>query len=323
MKHNNFLDAFPPPEFIDIPYTGISISDDIICCVRFKKNGDKLVLEKYLDKQIPAGVVSSGIINNVGELLKILKSLKKELDIKYARVSLPEEKAYLFTTTIPLVSKNEVRSTIEFKLEENVPLPAGEIVFDYIITNPVKYKDSLEVVVSACPAVIVSSYAQVVEDAGISLLSLEIKSQAISRALLSKNDTKTYMIIHTNPGKVGLYIVSSGVVHFTSTIISEGESLESPTFLSNEIKKLNTYWNSLKENENKKDRWVSQVIVCGNVYGESMIPYLSAHQDIPVVFGNVWQNVFNLEECLPPISFMDSLKYATAIGLAIPMDILI
>lgn len=323
MMYKNLLEAFPPPEFLDIPYTGISISDDFIRCIRFSKKRNGLSLEKYIEKPIPLGLITSGIINDIAGLAGILKSLKEELDIKYARVSLPEEKAYLFTTTIPLVSKKEVKSTIEFKIEENVPLLASEVVFDYTITNPVDYKDELEVVVSALPIKIVDTYVESVRQAGISMLSLEMKSQAIARAILPKANKDTFIIAHFNVDKVGLYVVDKNEVHFTSTVMLESSNQDNSEFLSNEIGKLEVYWSNLKENKEENAGHVDQIIVCGESISDSMVPYLSAHHKIPVSLGNVWTNIFDLSNYVPPIQFIDSLKYAPAIGLAIPTDILI
>jgi hypothetical protein len=284
-------------------------------------------LEKYIEKPLPRGLVTYGIINDTDQLADILKSLKKELNIKYARVSLPEEKAYIFKTTIPLVSKKEVRSTIEFKLEENVPLPTNEIIFDYIVTNPFSYTDSLEVVVSALPIKIVDLYVESLQKAGIPILSLEAKAQAIARSILPKFSEGTFIIAHFNLEKAGLYVVNNNVVHFTSTIMLEGESKDNPAFLSNEIKKLEAYWVSVKESGNKKgnkeEKQIDQIIICGENFGDSMVPYLSTHHKVPVGLGNVWINVFDLDNSVPSIPFEDSLKYAPAIGLAMPMDILI
>lgn len=317
------LDFFPPPEFLNISYAGISISDESVRCIKFGKTDKKLCLAEFCEKAIPVGVVTSGVINNTDELAKIFKLAKDEIKINHARISLPEEKTYLFRTEIPIVPKKDIKSTIEFKIEENVPLPASEILFDYIVVNPNSYKDSLEVVVSAVPSKIIDSYIESIQKAGISIVSMETKSQAIARAVLPENYKGVSMIIHFRSGKIGLYIVKNDVVHFTSTIVLDSKPEDSQQYISNEIKKLNTYWNSLKENEGKEDIKVEQIIVCGENFGDEMVSYLSAHQKVPVILGNVWRNILDINSCVPPISFSDSLKYASAVGLAIPTDILI
>jgi len=39
--------------------------------------------------------------------------------------------------------------------------------------------------------------------------------------------------------------------------------------------------------------------------------------------GNVWTNTFDVNTNIPEIPFIDSLRYAASVGLAIPSSILI
>ncbi len=326
MKSNNvfgkLFDAFPPPKFLDLPFFGLHISDLSIRAIKFTKGDDMLVIEKYKSVPIPPRIITSGQIENKEELIKILQELKKDLGIVYARVSLPEEKAYLFTAKIPIVKEVEVRSAIESKIEENVPVSPTELVFDYKLFDH-RQKDHLDVVVSTLPIAIVDQYVEILEAADISPLSLEIESQAIVRSLIQPDTASTTLIVNFSPEKVGLYVESYRVIRFTSTIPTKGEVASNPSFLLQEIKKLFTYWHTLKENVDKPKFKISQVIICGESFDESIVSYLSSHLETPVLLGNVWVNAFDINSFVPSIEFNESLKYAGAIGLALPDDILI
>ena len=322
MKFNKIFDSFPPPKFLDIPFAGLSISDTSVRSIQFGRKSGKLFIEKYIEKPIPAGVVSSGQIINQDEVVRLLKEVKNELNLDYVKVSLPEERAYLFTAKIPIVEQKELRSAIESKMEENVPVSPSELTFDYKLFYH-KQKEHLDVSVSALPISLIDQYVEMADKSGLSLLSLEIESQAIIRALLPQNNLNTNLIVHFSPDKVGLYVSTYRVVRFTSTIQTKGEQASNPGYLLQEIKKLYLYWNTLKENIDKADRKISQVIVCGEKFEDSMISYLSSHLDTPVVMGNVWTNVFDINSDLPEISFSDSLRYSASVGLALPGDILI
>lgn len=322
MKFNKIFDSFPPPKFLDIPFAGLSISDTSIRSIQFGRKSGKLFIEKYTEKPIPAGAVSSGQIINQDEVVRILTEVKNELNLDYVKVSLPEERAYLFTAKIPIVDQKELRSAIESKMEENVPVSPLELTFDYKLFYH-KQKEHLDVSVSALPISLIDQYIEMAGKAGLSLLSLEIESQAIIRALLPQNNLSTNLIVHFSPDKVGLYVSTYRVVRFTSTIQTKGEQASNPGYLLQEIKKLYLYWNTLKENVDKADRKISQVIVCGEKFEDSMISYLSSHLDTPVVMGNVWTNVFDINSDLPEISFSDSLRYSASVGLALPGDVLI
>ncbi len=323
MKSKKFFDLFPSPEFLSIPYAGLSISDTAIRCVQFSRSFKDLCLSKYTEKVLAPGVVSSGFINNTDEISKVLQTIKKDLKIYHVKISLPEEKAYLFTTKIPVVAQKEVRSAIEFKMEENVPVPVSELVFDYAIPDPYAHPDHLNVVVSALPISIVNTYVEAINKAELSLLSLEIESQAVARALLPEKDMGAYIIAHFGEGKVGLYIAYRRIIHFTSTIYTKGPPSDDLSYISSEIRKLQNYWQTLKENVDVPDKKINRILLCGENLIPSVESQLEIKSKIGTGLGNVWTNAFDINKNVPEISYIDSLKYAPAVGLALPSEILL
>lgn len=322
MNLKKIFQAFPAPKFLDIPYSGVLVSDTHIRCISFNRKNGVLHLEKYTERVIPTGVVVGGQINNTDELVRILTEIKKDLNLRVIKMSLPEEKAYLFTAKIPMVSNDEIRSAIESKIEENVPVSPSELTFDYKLFERPE-KDLIGVVVSALPINIVDSYVEIAERAGLSLISLEIESQAVTRAVVPANTSTTSLVINFSKDKVGLYVSTSRVVRFTSTIQTLGESSNNPAFVMQEVKRLYTYWHTLKENIDKPDKKISQIYICGEGFDDAMVSFISGHSKTPTTLANVWLNAFDINKSIPEISFNDSLKYAGAIGLAIPSKILI
>ncbi len=218
--------------------------------------------------------------------------------------------------------QNEIRSAIESKIEENVPVSPLELTFDYKLIDHRK-EDHLDVVVSALPTAIIDTYVALAEEAGLSLLSLEIESQATARALLPADSLGTALIINFDKDKVGLYVVSDLIVHFTSTIPLKDKAVSNLDFLSQEIKKLYIYWHTLKENVDKEDRKIKEIIICGVDFGDNAVQYFTAQNQTRVTLGNVWVNAFDINSIVPPISFTDSLRFAVSAGLALPYDILV
>lgn len=322
MNLKKIFKAFPTPEFLDIPFAGISISDTSVRCIKFGKKNSGLYIQKYAERPIPRGVIIGGQINNNEEIVNILTSIKKDLNISYVKMSLPEEKAYLFTAKIPMVSEKEIRSAVESKIEENVPVSPLELTFDYKLFDR-SDDDLLGVVVSALPISLINTYVEIAEKVGLSLLSLEIESQAITRSVIAEGSNNTALIINFSAEKVGLFVSTSRLVRFTSTISTKGEYSNNPAFLMQEVKKLFTYWHTLKENVDNPDRQISQIYMCGEGFDEQMVSYISSHSKIQTSLANVWCNAFDINKFIPEVSFNESLKYAGAIGLALPSKILI
>lgn len=322
MNFKKIFRAFPTPKFIDIPYAGISISDTSIRCIKFTKRNGNLHIEKYVEKSVPPGAIVGGQINNIDEIINILSEIKKNLKINYVKISLPEEKAYLFTAKIPLVGKDEIRSAVESKIEENVPVSPLELTFDYKLFER-DDENYIDVVVSALPIALVDSYVEMANKSELTLLSLEIESQAITRSLVSSGSEDTVLVINFGIDKVGLYVSRSGVVRFTSTVLIKGETANNPAYLVQEIKRLYTYWHTLKENVRKPEKQISQILICGEGFDESTFSFIASHINTPTSLANVWLNVFDINKTIPEISFNESLKYACVIGLALPSKSLI
>lgn len=222
-----------------------------------------------------------------------------------------------------MVKKEEILVAVESKIEENVPVSPKELIFDYQLV-PHLGQDHLDVVLAALPIKIVEMYVEMAVSAGLIPLSLEIESQAVAMAVLTKGNIETVLIIRFGRAKVGLYVVNQGIVRFTSTVqFAKDQSGSRQSFLSAEIKKLYIYWHTLKENTGKSERKISQIIVCGENIEDNIVPYLSAENSSPVFLGNAWAKVFDTDSTLPDIPFFDSLRYVTAIGLALPSDIFI
>lgn len=322
MKLDRIFKYFPAPRFLNIPFAGLSISDTHIYCIQFGTKNAEAYIEKYTEKVIPVGTITSGQINNKEKLISLLTDLKKELNLNYVKVSLPEEKAYLFTAKIPMVKSEEVVSAIESKIEENVPVPGGELCFDYKLVEH-REKEHLDVVVSAVPTSVIDSYVEAITLAGLSPLSLEIESQSIARALLPKKSKGTVLIVNFVAGKVGLYVATNRVVNFTSTIAVGNEVPKNPNLLAQEVKKLFIYWHTLKDIAGKPERKINQIIICGADFPEDIVQYLSATEQCSIALGSVWTNIFDLSLYVPEIPFNKSLAYSTAVGLALPSEILI
>ncbi len=317
----NLFRFFPPPKFLCMPRAGVSLSDTHIHYMKFGCHGDQLYIEKYLEKKIPPHVIEDGVVASPAEFVTLLKALKEETGVTHISLALPEEKAYLFTAKIPKVDNDEVRGAIEFKMEENVPVPASELVFDYQIIETERADNRLSVAVSAIPTTVLNGYLAGCAEAMITVVSVGIESQALVQSILPRQHTDTVLVVYIHSGKVGFYVAYNRVVHFTSTIAVPAEEKELQAFLSHEIVKLYAYWHTLKENAGREDRKINKVYMCGEKIDEGSISYISSHTGTTVEFGNVWQNVFSLDHDVPDISFADSLRFGSAIGAALPDNI--
>jgi Tfp pilus assembly PilM family ATPase len=330
----SFLDLFPVPKFLEMPFVGISVTDSAIRFVEFSKHNGKMKLLRFAEKELPLGVINSGYVNNKEAVIAILKEFKKKYKLNFVKATVPEEKAYSFKTKIPVVEKGENRSAVEFNIEENVPLSLSESIFDFTVISGKERNDYAEAVVTVLPTKVVETYLELYEAAELNVLQFDTESHAVCRAVIKEGDDRVYLVLNLDKTKIGFYIVKNGIVEFSSAINTKTDILFSENYqkpitaqnealvvpkasnnpvLKDEIDKIFAYWNARGDGTK-----ISKVILCGeNKYAELIIgnPF---NLGINFEKADVWSNAFSLEEYIPEISLDNSLRFSAAIGLALP-----
>ena len=319
MHSSLFFKLFPPPKFMVMKHAGLDINDDAITCLEYAGYPPGAKIHKHSLIDLPASIIEAGEIKDEKALVENLSKLDKELNLTYVKVSLPEEKSYLFQTDITTTDPVVNAQNIEFKLEENVPLPVSEAVFYFDILPMSVTGGKLRASVSVVPRVYVEKIVTMLRASGLSPLAFEVVPKAIARAVLPKSLEESVMVVHIMNKKTGIYIVCGGVVCFTSTVSwgSQSDINTKIDSLLSELVKVNEYWISHHPDNSK----LSQAILVGNDCGkfESNISGALAEAGLPVSIGNVWANAFNLDNYIPPIMKDESLKYAVSAGLAMEL----
>jgi type IV pilus assembly protein PilM len=270
------------------------------------------------------------------------------------RVSLPEEQVYLFKLRLEKSGLVSIRESIEFALEEHIPLQSENAIFDYELLD--QDKQYIDLQVAAIPKDVIENYLTIFKNSKIRVKSFELEAQAISRAVVKKGDLGTYMIVDFGEKSTGIFIISRGVVMFTSTLdvggvmlnemiaknfqisFEEAEKmkrkyglerntsnkelfpvlLNSVSVLRDELVKHFLYWHTHQDEEGRNNPPIKKIILCGgdsNLIG--LVDYLSVSMKSQVEMANVWVNIVNTENYVPDMNFKQALSFAAALGLAL------
>lgn len=350
-----FLRFFPPPQFISLPAVGVDVSDTSLKYMQFTKDGALLQLGAWGDLKIPDGVVEQGVVKDVSALGKVIAEVKKVTKTEFVRLSLPEERAYLFETTVKRsLGSDEVYSALEFGLEQNIPVSPRDAEFDYTPVLHSEHGADMHVVVTAYTKETVLAYYDACKIAGVTPLSFEVEAQALARAVVPQGDAGVSLIVDFGKTRTGVGIVENGILMFTSTVDQGGRHLDealltvyphatedelitmknehgvlrSPEFplvrdallvpiatLKSELLARLSYWSSRPEGAT---HGVTRVILCGGIANlAGLTDFLSEALGIKTEQADVWQNAFSIERDVPPITRRYSYGYATAVGLAL------
>lgn len=354
MLKNSYNTFFPTPSYLAMNSFGVDISDESLKFMELKTTRKGIKVGKHGERKIPPGVIEGGKIIDPKRMEDILSSLRRDEGIKSVRVSLPEEQIYLFKLILDKAGLDSVRESIELSLEEHIPIPAQDAIFDYGVIN--ENEKNIELKVLAIPKNVIGNYLSVFKNSSISVQSFELEAQAIARAIIKKDDMETYMIVDFGEKRTGISIVSRGFVLFTSTVdiggtiltkaiqknfkvtleeadrikkeyglqrnVANKETfavlLNSVSMLRDEVSKHFVYWHTHKDEEGRDNPMIKKILLCGgdsNLIGLS--EYFAVSLKTKVEMANVWVNITNVEEHVPDVSFKRALSFGAAIGLAL------
>lgn len=301
---------------------GLSLSDKAVRFIRFKRSafGNSLNLSQWEKAVLPIGAIDSGEIRDEAKIISSLKELSEKNNLRFVRASLPDEKAFLFTTTIDRVPDEGMRDAVAFIIEENVPVALADSVFDFEAvptSDPKKVKVTVSVVLKETA----NSYIKVLESAGITPISFDIESQAIARAVIEEGDIRTTLIVNAGERKASFYVVEDEVVRFSSTpaqsIIGGGVPLNARE-LKSEMMKVMEFWNNRVETEGD-GRAIERILLCGaGALNNELADELLADSSIEYNLADPWINT-SMPDAGSAI-LPDSLEYVAAAGLALQRE---
>lgn len=355
-KRRGFFDFFPPPQFLSMPSVGIDLSDESIKFFELSGVPNGRVAERFGEENIPSGAILDGSIQDTVAVGKVISAFQKKHDLSFARIACPEKKSYILELSLPLASREALRATVESRFEEYVPLKREESIFDFDVVGVSEKQKTVRVQISAVSMALAEAYETVFRNAGITPIAFEVESQALVRAVVPEGEPKAVLVVDIGKKETTFAIARRGSVWFTASLDVGGETLTRglsealriPFATAEEIKRTQgvlpqpqnketaeailRYFQPIEEKMRQyisykedtpfleeKETPIGRILLCG---GGSNIPslaeYLSVALPVQVALANPWGNIVSFDEHIPTMSFGESLRYATAMGLVLP-----
>ncbi len=348
--------VFSVPRYLSMPAAGIDISDQSIKFVEITRTPYGVRIKNHGQQDLEKETVTLGQITNPQRLSDELSVVKNKLSTSFVNVSLPEEQAYLFNTTVPRMKADAIRDSLSLQMERFVPIPLKDVIFDFDVVSTVG--DMFEVQVVVIDRKTVFSYLDVFQKAGLRVVMFEIEPQSTARALLPANHKGAVVVVDLGETHTGVSVVADGYVLFTAASEVTGARIENliinalkvdkkearrlkekhgilkhpemgPAYefliqisdeLSKDIQKTVQYWQTQQTRQgNRVGGAISRVLFCGgHALMPGLLPHLQSAIPIPIERGDPWVRLRFLDnQYVPLISPTESLAYASAIGLAV------
>ncbi len=342
----NFEDAF----------FALDLSDLSVKVIQLEKDGKIDKIRSYASLDIPKGVIEDGVIVDKDKTVEIIKAAikkagPKKIKTKKVICSIPESKAFLRIINIPKMEEKEAQEAVKWEIEASIPLSVDQVYFDWQFLDIVDGKQNVLTV--AVAKEIIDSLVEVMREAGLDIYGLEVESVASVRSLVPQNASKgeIYLVVDLGADRTSFFIAEGNVPYFTSSIPFSSESLsdaiskslgvsgdkaeqmkiiqgieyslESTSLfeiakpllenLSSEIEKSMDFYHEISKGSGE----VKKIVICGGGASlKGIVPYLTTKLSKEVTVGDPWVNL-NLGNKLPIINRETSMRYSTAVGLAL------
>lgn len=216
-------------------HIGLDISDYKIRFIQFsKKNKQKVIISAFGEIPVMPGQIVDG---NIKDELAVTNLITKMIDNptygkiekKYVNSALPEKQTFIKVIEIPEVPQNELKGTVGWGIEQNIPVKLENVFFDWKIINSFQENGvkKYRVIVSVAPKKLVEIYTKIIKNSDLIPINLETESTAISRSLINKDikHETSMLLIDLGRSRTNFIIFSHDTVQYSSSLDVSGHEM--------------------------------------------------------------------------------------------------
>lgn len=196
---------------------GLDIGNRSLKALQFSARKKNMLLQGFAELALPAGLIEGGEILKPKELSLYIKKVVNNAGIpaKYAITALPESKTFLKLLQIPIQGTLPLKQRLENELQKHLPYGLTQIWWDYALIK--KEPTKFLILAGAASKKLVTSYTQLLNQAGLTAAALDIEPLSIARALIkSKNPPVCTLLVDLGATKSTLITANPVTVFFTA-----------------------------------------------------------------------------------------------------------
>ena len=215
----SYLDKFYN---ITEPIIGVDIGYQSLKLIQLNRHAKIPKLMAYSSEPIPIKGMATQRKDHSQEIAQIIikamnEARPRKIRGRFVVSGLPESRVFTKIIDVPLMSRQELETSIPHEASRHIPLPLQDIYLDY---QPLNLKDTKteSILVIAAPKTLVEKYLRVLKMAGLESIALETKPIAAGRALIHPNETEPILIVDIGAEATGISVFDERNLKFTCTI---------------------------------------------------------------------------------------------------------
>ncbi|MBF0564640.1 MAG: type IV pilus assembly protein PilM [Nitrospirae bacterium] len=200
---------------------GLDIGSSYLKVVQLKDLKEGFELELFDFLQIPPNVIVDDAIADSARLTEAIKEIVKKSKAKTKNVVISisgHSSVIIKRITLPEMTEEVLNENIRFEAEQYVPFGIEDVNLDYQIVGPAEEQGQIEVVLVAVKKDLLNSYVNVVKDAGLNPVIVDVDAFSLENMYelnYKTKEEKNVAIVNIGAAKTTINILKNGVSTFT------------------------------------------------------------------------------------------------------------
>ena len=206
---------------------GLDVGTNAVRAVEIEL-GDSPLIRRMGQVGLPVGAVVDGEVADVGAVSIALRQLWTQAGFtsRSVRVGMSSARVIVRTIEMPRLSRDELISTIRLQLDDYVPLPVEETVFDIrTLDGPQPTDGILHLLLAATHQDAVQPLLMALHGADLKVAAVDVIPAALALALTHAEpdqDTSVDMVLSIGAGTVVVVAACGGEAVFSRTLANAG-----------------------------------------------------------------------------------------------------
>ncbi len=335
---------------------GLDISDKSIKVVQIS-NGKTRKLLAACSEAVPDSAVDNGIVVQPDVVRKLILKMFKENKVVSPKTdavvaSIPETQSFLRVIEVPQMQIDEIGEAIKWEVSQHIPFGLENVYIDWqplLGKGHAAARGRQEIQVGAAQKKVVDSLHETLSGLKLDIAAFELESQAIVRALVSPElrSRQGLLIVDLGSAATNVVIHDHGAMRFTATLqkgtlkMAETIEVSQRAEVAQQLRSLeggavndfsDQLFPAMEElvigvrgvvefyNGIDAQHEVQEIILTGGGANMSGLDkaFLKYFNDVHIQRANPWVNVLAMNDMAkPPLDVATSVRYTTAIGLAL------
>jgi type IV pilus assembly protein PilM len=208
---------------------GLDIGSSSVKAVQLRKKGAGWSLQAFGMQPLVAQTIVDGTIMDQGAVVDAIKTLWSRLKIrqKEVAIALAGHSVIIKKIAVPAMRPDELANNIKQEAEHHIPFGKDDVEIDYHVTMPQNASGQTELLLVAAKKEVVSDYIQVVKDAGLIPIVVDVAAFAGQNGFemnYALDARETVVLVNVGAAISNINIVRDGVSLFTRDVTIGGNA---------------------------------------------------------------------------------------------------